>query len=67
MKRSVKAALALKMMFLSVILTAAVASQNLDDRVRSEAAKEWSGFSLRRLDKDDQGALRCTQDIKLRR
>ena len=40
---------------------------NLDDRVRSEAAKEWSGFSLRRLDKDDQGVLRCTQDIKLRR
>jgi len=40
---------------------------NLDDRVRSEAAKEWSGFSLRRLDKDDQGVLRCTQDIKLKR
>jgi len=40
---------------------------NLDDRIRSEAAKEWSGFSLRRLDKDDQGVLRCTQDIKLRR
>ena len=44
MKRSVKAALALNMMFLSVILTAAVASQNLDDRVRPEAAKEWEWF-----------------------
>jgi protocatechuate 3,4-dioxygenase beta subunit len=40
---------------------------NLDDRVRSEAAKEWSGFSLRRLEKDAQGVLSCTQDIKLRR
>src|SRR5215471_208644 len=39
---------------------------NLDDRIRSESAKEWSGFSLRRLDKDSQGVLRCIQDIKLR-
>ena len=39
----------------------------LDDRVRHEAANEWSGFSLRRLEKDGQGVLRCTQDIKLRR
>jgi len=39
----------------------------LDDRVRREAVNEWSGFSLRRLDKDEQGAWRCTQDIKLRR
>ena len=39
----------------------------LDDRVRREAAQEWSGFSLRRLEKDSQGAWRCTQDIKLRR
>ena len=40
---------------------------NLDDRIRAESAKEWSGFSLRRLEKDGQGVLRCTQDIKLRR
>jgi protocatechuate 3,4-dioxygenase beta subunit len=40
---------------------------NLDERVRSEAAKDWSGFSLRRLEKDSQGVLRCTQDIKLKR
>ena len=39
----------------------------LDDRVRQEAAKEWSGFSIRRLEKDQQGLLRCSQDIKLRR
>ena len=39
----------------------------LDDNVRREAAKEWSGFSLRRLEKDNQGVWRCTQDIKLRR
>jgi len=39
----------------------------LDDRVRQEAAKEWSGFSLRRLEKDQRGPWRCTQDIKLRR
>jgi protocatechuate 3,4-dioxygenase, beta subunit len=40
---------------------------HLDDRVRREAANEWSGFSLRRLEKDNQGAWRCTQDVKLRR
>lgn len=38
----------------------------LTDNVRQEAAKEWSGFSLRRLEKDSQGTWRCTQDIKLR-
>ena len=38
----------------------------IDDRVRQQAADEWSGFSLRRLEKDPQGAWRCTQDIKLR-
>ena len=37
----------------------------LNDRVRREAANEWSGFSLRRLEKD-QGVWRCTQDVKLR-
>lgn len=38
----------------------------LDERVRQEAGSEWSGFSLRRLEKDEQGVWRCTQDIKLR-
>ena len=39
----------------------------LTDRVRTDAANEWSGFSLRRLTKDEKGVWRCTQDIKLRR
>lgn len=39
----------------------------LDDNVRGETAREWSGFSLRRLEKDKQGVWRCTQDIKLHR
>ena len=38
----------------------------LDDKVRQEAANEWSGFSLRRLEKDGEGVWRCTQDVKLR-
>ena len=38
----------------------------LDDKVRQEAVNEWSGFSLRRLEKDEQGVWRCAQDIKLR-
>jgi protocatechuate 3,4-dioxygenase beta subunit len=39
----------------------------LTDNVRKESENEWSGFSLRRLEKDSEGALRCTQDIRLRR
>jgi len=39
----------------------------LDNDVRQKAATEWSGFSLRRLEKDAQGGWHCTQDIKLRR
>jgi hypothetical protein len=39
----------------------------LNDNIRREAANEWSGFSLRRLEKDHQGVWHCTQDIKLRR
>ena len=39
----------------------------LNDRVRKESADEWSGFALRRLEKDQQGVWRCTQDVKLRR
>jgi protocatechuate 3,4-dioxygenase beta subunit len=37
----------------------------LTDNVRQEAAKAFSGFALRRLEKDSQGRWRCTQDIKL--
>lgn len=38
----------------------------IDDRIRADAAKEDSGFSIRPLERDKQGVLRCTQDIKLR-
>lgn len=37
----------------------------LTDNVRQEATKEFSGFALRRLEKDSQGRWRCTQDIKM--
>lgn len=39
----------------------------LDDRVRAEAYKEGSGFSLVKLEKDDRGGWRVTQDVMLRR
>lgn len=39
----------------------------LSDDVRRQAADEWSGFSLKRLEKDERDVWRCTQDIKLRR
>jgi protocatechuate 3,4-dioxygenase beta subunit len=39
----------------------------LTENTRREATNEWSGFSLRRLEKDDRGVLRCAQDVKLRR
>ena len=39
----------------------------LTENTRREAANEWGGFSLRRLEKDDRGVLRCAQDVKLRR
>jgi protocatechuate 3,4-dioxygenase beta subunit len=39
----------------------------LSDNVRQDAAREWSGFSLRRLEKDDRGVWRCTQDVRLKR
>jgi protocatechuate 3,4-dioxygenase beta subunit len=39
----------------------------LDDRVRREASKEWSGFSLVKLEKEDRSGWRGTQDVRLRR
>ena len=39
----------------------------ITENTRREASNEWSGFSLRRLEKDDRGVFRCTQDVKLRR
>jgi protocatechuate 3,4-dioxygenase beta subunit len=39
----------------------------INDRIRAEAAKDDSGFSIRPLERDSQGVLHCTQDIKLKR
>ena len=39
----------------------------ITENTRRDAANEWSGFSLKRLEKDDRGGWRCTQDVKLRR
>lgn len=40
---------------------------HIDERLRAEAAKEGSAFSLRKLTRDAQGGWRCTQDITLRK
>lgn len=39
----------------------------VNDRIRADAAKEDSGFSIRPLTRDGQGVLHCTQDIKLKK
>jgi protocatechuate 3,4-dioxygenase, beta subunit len=39
----------------------------IDDRVRSDAAKEDGVFSIRPLERDKENVLRCVQDIKLKR
>ncbi|HXG68253.1 MAG TPA: hypothetical protein VNO70_24370 [Blastocatellia bacterium] len=39
----------------------------LSDEIRAQAAREDSAFSLKALERDPQGVLRCTQDIRLRR
>lgn len=38
----------------------------INDRIRADAAREDSGFSIRPLERSQQGVLRCVQDIKLR-
>jgi protocatechuate 3,4-dioxygenase, beta subunit len=38
---------------------------NIDERMRVDAAKERSAFSIRRLTRDQQGVWRCVQDIKM--
>lgn len=35
-------------------------------RIRADATREGSGFSIRPLSRDAQGVLRCTQDIRLK-
>lgn len=41
--------------------------QFIDDKIRSDAKKEESAFSIRSLERDAKGGLRCVQDIRLRR
>jgi protocatechuate 3,4-dioxygenase beta subunit len=40
---------------------------NIDERMRADAAKEESAFSIRTLTRDEQGAWRCAQDVKMRK
>src|SRR5262249_12935879 len=40
---------------------------NIDERIRADAAKEGSAFSIRALTRDQQGMWRCAQDIEMRR
>jgi len=40
---------------------------NIDERMRADAAKEESAFSIRTLARDQQGVLRCAQDVKMRK
>lgn len=37
----------------------------VNERIRADAAREGSGFSIRALARNAQGMLRCTQDIRL--
>ena len=39
----------------------------VSERIRANAAREDSGFSIRSLSRDPQGVLRCTQDIRLKK
>lgn len=39
----------------------------VDARIRDRAAKEDSPFSIRALSRDNQGVLRCTQDVQLKK
>jgi protocatechuate 3,4-dioxygenase, beta subunit len=40
---------------------------NIDERMRADAAREGSAFSIRPLTRDQPGVWRCTQDIKMLR
>jgi protocatechuate 3,4-dioxygenase, beta subunit len=39
----------------------------VDGRIRADAAREGSFFSIRKAERDNRGVLRCTQDVALRR
>jgi protocatechuate 3,4-dioxygenase beta subunit len=41
--------------------------QFITDGIRSDAASEDSGYSIRKLERDKDNLLRCVQDIKLKR
>ena len=38
---------------------------NIDERIKADAAKEGSAFSIRVLTRDKQGVWLCSQDIKM--
>jgi protocatechuate 3,4-dioxygenase beta subunit len=38
---------------------------SIDNRIRADAAKEGSAFSIRSLTRDQQGVWRCVQDVRL--
>src|SRR5262245_36951187 len=40
---------------------------NINERIRHDAAKEGSAFSIRTLTRNQQGVWQCTQDIKMRK
>lgn len=40
---------------------------HINDRIRADARKEDSGFSLRTLERNKQGVLHCTQDVRLKK
>jgi protocatechuate 3,4-dioxygenase, beta subunit len=40
---------------------------NIDERMRAEAAKDGSAFSIRKLTRDQQSVWRCAQDVKMRK
>jgi len=40
---------------------------NIDERMRADAAKEESAFSIRTLTRDQHGVWRCSQDVKMRK
>src|SRR5215470_8527221 len=40
---------------------------NIDERMRADAAKEGSAFSIRSLTRDQQDVWRCAQDVKMRK
>lgn len=40
---------------------------NVDERIRNEAKKEGSAFSVRRLKRDEKNVLHCAQDVTMQK